>query len=180
MSYEILKSETTYRGKIIDVVKDTISIPNGKSTIREVVIHGDAAAIIPVDKQGNIIFVRQYRHPAKKEVLEIPAGMLEEGEDPLICAKRELEEETSFKAGNINLLFKMYSSIGFSTEILYIYEAYNLENGEFNFDEDEFISVEKYSVDEAVKMIFNGEIEDGKTISAVLAYKAKHCDKFEN
>jgi len=169
---EIIESKEVFKGKIIDIYHDRITLPGGKSTLREIVKRGNASAILPIDKDGNIIFVRQYRHPVGDCVLEIPAGVLEEGEDPLLCAKRELEEETSYKTDDIRLLTKMHSAIGFCDEQIYIYLAENLEQGEFNLDEDEYIEVEKYSLKEAVEMIFNGEITDSKTMAAVLAYKA--------
>ena len=166
-----IKSETVYKGKIIDVVNDVIELEDGRHAIREVVEHVGAAAIIPVDSEGNIIFVRQYRHPAREYVLEIPAGTLEVGEDPFVCAKRELEEETGYKSDDISFVFKFYSAIGFCTEVLHIYLAENLYEGQMNLDEDEFIEVERYSLQEAIKMIFNGDIVDSITIASVLAYK---------
>ncbi len=169
---DVVSSDEVFKGKIIDVYHDRISLPDGRTALREVIKRGSASAILPVDKEGKIVFVRQYRHPAKDCVLEIPAGMLEEGEDPLLCAKRELEEETSFKTDDVKLLTKMYSAIGFCDEQIYIYIAQNLEQGEFNLDEDEFIEVEKYSLDEAVQMIFDGRIVDSKTMVAVLAYNS--------
>ncbi len=170
-SYKVLKSKEVYKGRVFTVEKDTISLPDGTSAERETVRHGGAAAMIPVDNDGKIIFVKQYRHSAKSITLEIPAGTLEKGEDPLDCAVRELEEETSYKANKMTFLFKMYSAIGFCSEILYIYLAEGLTQGQFNMDDDEFITLERYSPDEALNMIFSGEICDSKTISAVLAYR---------
>ncbi len=169
---ELIDSKEVFNGKIINVYHDRISLPDGRNALREIVKRGNASAILPIDKDGNIIFVRQYRHPVGDCVLEIPAGILEKGEDPLLCAKRELEEETSFKTEDIKLLVKMHSAIGFCDEQIYIYLARNLEQGEFNLDEDEYIETEKYSLNEAVEMIFNGTITDSKTMAAVLAYKA--------
>lgn len=171
MSYEVNSSEIAYKGKVFNIEKDVITLPDGRETTRETVTHGGAAAMLPVDKDGKIIFVRQYRHSARKEVLEIPAGTIEKGEDPYDCAVREIEEETSYKAGKMTFMFKMYSSIGFCNEILYIYLAEDLTKGNFNMDEDEFITVERYSLDESIKLIETGEICDSKTIAAVLAYK---------
>lgn len=168
---EVVSSKKVFDGKIIDVFHDEITLPDGKTALREVVKRGNAAAIVPVDKDGNIIFVKQYRHPAGDVVLEIPAGVTEPEEDPLICAKRELEEETSFKTDDITFIAKMYSAIGFCSEQIYIYLAKNLEKGHFNLDEDEFIEVEAYSLDDAVKMIFDGRIIDSKTMVGILAYK---------
>lgn len=169
--YKVLKSEEVYKGRVFTIEKDVISLPDGTTAERETVRHGGAAAMIPIDNDGNIIFVKQYRHSAGRITLEIPAGTLEKGEDPLECAIRELEEETSYKADKMTFLFKMYSAIGFCSEILYIYIAEGLTNGHFNMDDDEFITLERHSVEEAVDMIFSGKICDSKTISAVLAYK---------
>ena len=168
--YNVLKSEKVYKGKVFTIEKDIISLPDGTTAERETVRHGGAAAMIPIDKDGNIIFVRQYRHSAGSMTLEIPAGTLEQGEDPLDCAIRELEEETSYKADKMTFLFKMYSAIGFCSEILYVYLAEGLSKGHFNMDEDEFITLERHNVKDAVDMIFRGEICDSKTIAAVLAY----------
>lgn len=169
--YEIVESELTYKGRILDVKVDTIALPNGKTAKREVVLHNGGSAIIPVDKEGNIYFVRQYRHPTNRMILEIPAGMVEKGEDPIACAARELEEEIGQKSDDISLLTSIYSSVGYTTEIIHIYKAENLYEGEQNLDEDEFINIEKYHIDEAVEMIASGKIMDAKTIVAVLAYK---------
>lgn len=168
---EILDSKEVFKGKIIDVFHDTISLPDGRSALREVVKRGGASAVIPVDNDGNIIFVRQYRHPIMECALEIPAGIFEGDEDPFVCAERELEEETSLKAKDIKFLTKMHSAIGFCDEQIYIYLAQELEQGKLNLDDDEFIQVERYSLNEAMKMIFDGRITDSKTMVAVLAYK---------
>ena len=120
---DVVKSEEVFKGKIIDVYHDTISLPDGRTALREIIKRGSAAAIVPVDSDGNIILVKQYRHPVGDCVLEIPAGMIEDGEDPLVCAKRELQEETSFKTDDLKFLTKMYSAIGFCDEQIYIYLA---------------------------------------------------------
>lgn len=171
MSYEVLDSKLVYKGKVLEVYSDKVAMPNGNIATREVVVRGAAAAIVPVDKDGNIIFVRQYRHPVKDMVLEIPAGMVEKGEDPYESAKRELEEETGFKSDHLKYVTKLVMSVGICTEELYIYIASDLKNGVKHPDPDEFIEIEKYSLDEAVKMIYNGDICDGKTAAAILAYK---------
>lgn len=171
MSYEVKKSEIVYKGKIFNLEKDVITLPDGRETVRETIRHGGAAAMIPIDNEGKIIFVRQYRHSAGKEVLEIPAGTIEKGEDPYNCAIREIQEETSYKAGKMTFLFKMFSAIGFCSEQIYIYLAENLEKGEFNMDEDEFITIERYTLKESIELIYKGEICDSKTISAIFAYK---------
>lgn len=171
MSYEVKSSEIIYKGKIFNLERDIITLPNGRETVRETIRHGGAAAMIPVDKDGKIIFVRQYRHSARKEVLEIPAGTIEKGENPYDCAIREIQEETSYKAGKMTFLLKMYSAIGFCSEVIYIYLAENLEKGNFNMDDDEFITNERYTLEESIELIHNGLICDSKTITAIFAYK---------
>ena len=171
MSYDVLKSENIYNGRVFHIEKDDITLPDGRTCARETVVHGGAAAMIPIDENGKIIFVRQYRHSARTETLELPAGTLEKGEDPLVCATRELEEETSYKSNDFTFLFKMYSAIGFCSEILYIYLAENLIPGKFNMDDDEFITIERYTLEESIAKIWNGEICDSKTIAGILAYK---------
>lgn len=173
MSYEVKKSETVFTGRRIRVQRDIITMPDGKEALRDTVMHNGAACIIPVCSNGDIIFVRQYRHPAKKFTVEIPAGTLEPKENPLHCAVRELEEETSYKAGKISLLFEMYSAIGICNELLHIYVAEDLTEGSFNPDPDEFINTERHSLEEALAMIDSGEICDGKTIAALFMYKHK-------
>jgi len=173
MSYEVLESQEKYKGKIISVHEDVIRMPDGKSAVREIVFRGSACAVLPIDKDGKLLFVRQYRHPFQEMLLEIPAGMMEEGENPLECISRELEEETGYKSDSIELLFEMYPTVGFCTEKLFIYLAKDLQQGQQHFDEDEFIELESYSLEEAYEMVFDGRIKDSKTIAAVLAYKTK-------
>lgn len=172
-SYKTIQSNTVFNGHIIDVQVDTITLPDGNTAKREVVIRGDATAVVPIDEDGNVILVEQYRHPAKSIVLEIPAGMMEKDEDPKQCAIRELEEETSFIAKDLIHLTTMYPTVGFCTEKLHIYLAKNLTKGNFNFDDDEFIEVKKIPLDDAINMIYTGQIVDAKTIVGLLA-----CKKF--
>lgn len=171
MDFRTINREEIYKGKIISLVKDTIVLPDGRTTTRDVVLHNGAAAIVPIDNEGNILFVRQYRQPAGEELLEIPAGILEKGEDPLECAKRELEEETGYRALELSHICSMYTAVGFCTEMIHIYFAQNLVESKQNLDEDEFVNVEKYSLDEAIEMIFDSRIKDGKTIAGILAAK---------
>jgi len=169
--YETTESELVYKGKVLDVYRDKVKMPNGRIATRENVVRGAASAIIPVDKEGNIYFVRQYRHSADKLVLEIPAGMIEKGEKPETAAFRELEEETGLKAGKLTYICNTYMAIGICTEKVYFYIAENLSDGIQHLDPNEFIEIEKYSLDEAVKMVFEGKIEDVKTMAAILTLK---------
>ena len=115
MDYDVIESRKVYDGKILTVYSDDIMMPDGRSATRESVVKNDASAIVPVDKDGNIIFVRQYRHAAKDMVLEIPAGTFEKGEDPYQCALRELEEEIGYKAGGLTYVNWTYASVGVCT-----------------------------------------------------------------
>ena len=178
MAYEVISSQKVYEGKVFNIEKDIIK-PDGRTTGRETVRHNGASAMVAVDDEGRILFVRQYRHSAGAMTLEIPAGTLEKGEDPYDCAVRELEEETGCKCEKMQFMLKFYSSIGFCSEILYIYLATGLSQGCADPDDDEFIEIERYTPDEAVQMIFDGRIYDSKTIAAVLAYKQWQNDNKE-
>ena len=169
--YRLINNQTLFEGKIINVEQDIIKLPTGQEAMRETVIHNGGSAILPVDSDGNIFFVRQYRHAAKCKVLEIPAGMLEKGEKAIDCAYRELEEEIGYKSRNITHLTSMYPSVGYCSEVINIYLAENLEKGTQCLDEGEIVDIEKYPVDVAINMIFSGEITDAKTIVGLLLYK---------
>lgn len=170
MDYKVVKSEKVYEGKILKVVKDEITMPDGDTAAREVVVKNNASAIVPVDKDGNIILVRQYRHPARDMVLEIPAGTFEEHEDPHECAVRELEEETGCKAKSITYVNWTYASVGVCTERIYLYIAEDLQPGVQKLDKDEFIDVERYTLKDCLDMIYDGTIRDSKTVMGILAY----------
>lgn len=171
MDYEVIDSQLKYDGKVLKVYSDKVKLPNGATATRENVIRGSAVAMVPVDNEGNMYFVRQYRHAAKKLVLEIPAGMIEKDEDPKVAAYRELEEEIGLKAEKLTFICDTYMAIGICTEKVYFYIAEDLKPGKLNPDPDEIIEIEKYTVDEALKMIFEGKIEDVKTMAGILAYK---------
>ena len=168
---KILDSTTIYSGKIFDVVKQNVQLPNGKTTDRDLIVHGGASAILPVFDDGRILLVRQFREATGTDILEIPAGRLDIGEDPEVCAIRELREETGYNAQNMRLLIKYFPCTGYSTEILYIYLAEGLSPGKANLDEDEFVSAEIYPQGELIDMIQSGDIIDSKTILAILHYK---------
>lgn len=164
-----------YKGVRVHLVKERILLPNGKETEWELILHPGASAIVPVDNEGKIIMVRQYRNASNSYTLEIPAGVFDfPGEDPITCASRELEEEIGYTSNDIEFLFSFYSAIGICNEQINIYVAKNLIPSKQNLDEDEFISVERYTVDELVEMILNGEIKDNKSISSILVYKEKY------
>jgi ADP-ribose pyrophosphatase len=170
LPYETIRSETVFNGILIDICHDVIRLPNNREAVREIIKHAPAAAVLPVDSSGKLILVRQYRHATKDMALEIPAGILNKDEDPAVGAARELEEETGFKAGKLTFIFKFYTSIGFCDEFLSIYIAEDLIPTSQNLDEDEFVTIEKYTPDEAFEMITDGRIVDSKTTAAILFY----------
>jgi len=164
----ILQTEKTFTGKIINVRVDKISDENKKTIIREVVEHKPAVAIVPIDDEDNVIMVRQYRHPASLNLLEIPAGIIENDEEPDSAALRELQEEIGYTSTNIRLLGGFWSSPGFTDEYMYGYLARNLVESHLPADEDEEISVEKIPINKIQQLIKLGEIQDAKSIALLL------------
>jgi ADP-ribose pyrophosphatase len=161
-----------YKGSRVHLFKEQLLMPNGKEVEWELIKHIGAAAIIPVADDGRIIMVRQYRNAADDYTLEIPAGILDsKDEEPLTCAHRELEEETGYKSNDLTYLYKFYSSIGLCDEIIYIYIANNLIQSQQDLDDDEFVTLERYTVDELMTLIRNGELMDNKSISSILMYR---------
>ena len=163
-----LRRLNTYEGIIVNVGLDRVRLPDGSEAFREIVEHPGGACILPVDGEGNAYCVRQYRYPIGEHLLEAPAGKLEPGEDPTDCAIRELSEETGFTADKLQYLGRCCTSPGITTEVLHIYLATGLPAGSSHPDEGEFLSVEKHHIDELTELAMNGEIDDGKTIIAVL------------
>jgi ADP-ribose pyrophosphatase len=157
-----------YKGNVIDISTQTVILPNGKKATRDIVKHPGAAVIIPISTNREIYLVEQYRKPIDRITLEIPAGKLDEGEEPIICAKRELKEETGLESKNIKHVASIHSTPGFSNEILHLFVATELTEGKSNADEDEFISSVKIPIEKALKMVLDGEITDSKTIIGVL------------
>lgn len=163
-----ISSEKVYEGIIVDVLIEDIELPNGRPSKREVVVHPGGVCILPLDDEGNIYLVEQYRYAACSLLLEAPAGKLEQGEDPFECAKRELKEETGFAAAKWIPLGSIYTSPGFSTEKLYVYMALDLKRGNACPDEDEFVELRKMKFSELIELINKNGISDGKTIIAAL------------
>ncbi len=163
-----IDGNTVYEGVIVNVRRDRAELVNGDIVGREVVEHPGGVTVIPVEDDGTVWCVRQFRYPIGREMLETPAGKLERGEDPAECAVRELSEETGLTADELIYLGPCCTSPGFSTEILHIYLAVGLRRGEMHLDPDEFLNVEKYSLTDLIGMVMRGEIDDAKTIIAVL------------
>ena len=167
-----LGGESKFHGKIIDVIHDTVLLENGKQALREVARHPGAVGILVLEGE-QLVLVRQFRYPIGRELLEIPAGKLERGEDPYPAALRELREETGGYTDRLEYLGDYYGSAGFCDEKLTLYFAELSKIGETDSDEDEFLTVERYPLPVFEAMIACGEIVDGKTLSAYTLAKAK-------
>lgn len=173
--FKRLERELVYKGAIIDFYKDTIQVPNGNVVKWDFIGHKGAAAVLPVREDGKILMVRQFRNALDRYTLEIPAGGLNSPEEPMItAAARELEEETGFCCDSLEFLISIYTTVAFCNERIEIYLARDLKPGKQHLDEDEFINVEAYDVEELCQMIYEGKIEDSKTISAIMTYKSKY------
>ncbi len=171
MAEKTIAEEKIYSGKVINVKKLTVELENGKNALREVVAHPGGACVLARTDDGRFLTVRQFRKCAEQYMLEIPAGKLEYGEDPYKAAMRELEEETGYSCESMTKLTQIYPTPGYCNEVIHIYYADKLKKGEQHLDDDEFLSVEKYTMDELLEKIRTMEITDSKTIVAVLMGK---------
>jgi ADP-ribose pyrophosphatase len=166
-----LKSEKRYSGKIFSLVVDEVEYKSGNRGIREVAEHPGGAVVVPLFDDGTVVLVNQFRYPLKKELLELPAGKLDPGEDPQMCAERELEEETGFKAGTIRKLTAIYTTPGFCNEQLHIYLATDLQKtprGQQLEEAEMDLTLRQFPLKKIVDMIQRGEIVDGKTICGIM------------
>lgn len=162
-----LSSTPIFSGRVIDLVVKDVELPDGKTSKREIINHPGAVAVIAITEEKKIVLINQFRKPLEKTIVEIPAGKLEKDEDPLDCAKRELEEETGYQASELEFIMSFYTSPGFADEIIYLYFTDKIELGEINRDEDEFIDVIEVTLPEAEKLIEDQIIHDAKTIFAI-------------
>lgn len=164
-----LSSNLLHRGRHFDFLQDEVELPNGSKTKRDVVRHPGAVAIVPILSDGRIVLVRQYRYAAGKTLLEIPAGTLEPGEDPLECAMRELREETGFEAGEMEGILSCFMAPGYSSEVIHFYVARGLREVGAELEPDESIENEVLDLGEVLERIRDNTIEDAKTIVGILA-----------
>jgi ADP-ribose pyrophosphatase len=164
-----LRMEHIFSGKVISLQVDEVELPNGKTSKREIIKHPGAVAVIPVNDEGKIVMVEQYRKALERTIVEIPAGKLEKGEQPEVCAVRELEEETGYVCGKIEWLISFYTSPGFADELVHLYVATGLAKKEdaAQTDEDEFVNVVEVTVEEALNLVREQKIYDAKTAYAV-------------
>lgn len=167
-----------YQGAIVDVYRDYMQFSNGNTEEWDYIHHRGAAAVVPVTDDGRIIMVRQYRNALERFTLEIPAGALDDPEEPGInCSARELEEETGYRSENLEWLITLRTTVAFCNERIEVYVAKNLVPSKQHLDPNEFVNVELHTVEELKQKIFDGEIEDSKTVASILAYDAKYNRK---
>ena len=163
-----IRTKTVYKGIFLTLKSDKIMLPDGNTSSREWIKHPGAVCCIPILPDGRIGLIKQYRYPVKKQMIEIPAGKLDKNENPEKCAIRELEEEIGYKAGKLTFLANIHPAIGFTDEKMWIYLAENLVKTEQSLDSDEFLSLFPTKLEEAVEMVWEGEITDVKTIIGIL------------
>jgi len=172
MPFELLKSEVLMKGRAFAIRRDHLKTPDGRETKLEIIEHGGSVVIIPVDENGNVLLVRQYRHATGKDLLELPAGTLDEDEDPEVCAAREIREETGMAARVLTKLGEFYLAPGYSDEFMSVYLATELSHSPLDADDDEFLSVEAVPIAEAIRMAERGEIPDAKSLAALFLAKS--------
>jgi len=168
MDFVVKETQKVYHGKRITVYRDFVEQPDGSEVTREVVVFNNAAAIVPVTSEGEVILIRQLRYPVKGYLWELPAGVLDEGESPEDCARRELEEETGYRPGRLSFLGRIHTSPGVCSEVIHLYLAEGLEKGEADLDHGEIIEPKIVKFEEALAMISSGEITDAKSICGLL------------
>lgn len=163
-----LSSENVFDGVLLHVYKDDIELPNGHKSVREYIKHQGAVCVVPVTDKMEVIAVKQYRYPIGRVTIEIPAGKLDAGEEPLEAAKRELSEETGVECADIEYMGGLYPSVAYTDEIIHMYVAKNLVYGQAHTDDDEFLNVVKIPLKDFVQMVMDGKIQDSKTMAAIL------------
>jgi len=167
--------ELAYQGTVLKVYKDHMKFSNGNAEDWDFIHHDGAAAVIPVMDDGKILMVKQYRNALERDTLEIPAGKLDDSdEEGIVCASRELKEETGYSSDDLEWLLTIRTTVAFCNERIEVFVARNLIPGEQHLDEDEFVDVKAYKLEELKEMIFEGKIQDSKTMAAILAYESKY------
>jgi ADP-ribose pyrophosphatase len=167
MAFKLLKSEAVFSGRAFKIRRDTLELPDRRTTRLDIVEHIGSVILVPLDENGNLLFVRQYRHAAGLDLLELPAGTLDEGEEPDACAHRELREETGMRAESVRELGSFYLAPGYSTELMHVFLATGLHPDPLEADEDEFLSVERLSIEQAFGLASKGDLPDAKTLAAL-------------
>jgi len=168
MSFEFIKTETLFKGRAFTIRRDFLKTPDGRETKVDLVEHGGSVVLVPVDENGNLLFVRQYRHAAGAYLLELPAGTRDGAEPHLECAAREIREETGMEAGKLVKVGEFYLAPGYSTEFMVVFLATELKDNPLQADEDEFLEVERIPIKQAFVMVERGEVPDAKSLAALL------------
>jgi ADP-ribose pyrophosphatase len=157
-------TKNIYKGRIVTLNLETVTLPNGATVELEVIHHPGAAAVVPMKDERTVILIRQYRHAVGGYIYEIPAGKLHPGEDPRVCAQRELEEEIGYKAGVLDHVTSAFTTPGFTDEVIHIYKATQLQRGQQNLGHDEVLEIAEFPLEKTIAMIREGVIQDAKTI----------------
>ena len=173
MKFTQITSQMLYQGRVFNVRKDLVKTPADQQVSLEIVEHANAVTIIPLDEQGRLWFVRQYRHAAGVEILELPAGKLEAAEVPEACARREIREEIGMAAGKLEKVGEFYLAPGYSTEFMHVYLATDLHPDSLPGDEDEFLQVEVYPVEQAFQLASTGQVLDAKSLAALVLVRER-------
>ena len=165
--FELLKSEPLFQGRAFKIRRDWLKTPDGRETKFDIVEHGGSVILLPIDDQGNVLFVRQYRHAAGTDLLELPAGTRDSNEPYEDCAAREIREETGMAAGKLERIGDFYLAPGYSTEFMAVFLAMELRHDPLEADEDEFLQIEKIPVKKAFEMAERGDVPDAKSLAAL-------------
>ncbi len=171
-SFELLGSELVLQGRSFKLRRDHLKTPDGRETSYEIVEHGGSVVLLPIDSDRNILFVRQYRHAAGQELIELPAGTRNGDESYEACAAREIREETGMAAGNMDRIGDFYLAPGYSTEFMAVFLATDLSSAPLEADEDEFLQVVKFPARQAIEMAERGEVPDAKSLAALFLAKS--------
>jgi ADP-ribose pyrophosphatase len=175
-SFEFIRSESLLEGRAFKIRRDHLRTPDGREAKYEIVEHNGSVVMLPIDADGNVLFVRQYRHAAGEELLELPAGTRDPGEDYQACAARELREETGMAAGTLEKVGEFYLAPGYSTEFMHVFVAHDLVSSPLPSDADEFLQVEKIPVKKAFAMAEQGQVPDAKSLAALLLARRRVLD----
>jgi len=168
MPFELIKSETLLQGRAFKVKRDTLKTPNGDETKLEIIEHGGSVVLVPVDEDGNLFLVHQYRHAAEQDLLELPAGTRNGAEPFEACAAREVREEIGMEAGKLQKVGEFYLAPGYSTEFMAVFLATELRHNPLEADDDEFLQVEKIPLQKAIELFQSGKMLDAKSLAAWL------------
>ena len=176
--FKRLDRKLVYHGTIIDYYRDTIQVPNGNIAEWDFIGHKGAAAVVPVREDGKLLMVKQYRNALERYTLEIPAGARDSREEPFeVCAARELEEETGYRCGSLEHLISIKTTVAFCNEGIEVFVARDLVPTRQHLDPDEYVELTAHSLEELCQWIYEGKIQDSKTVAAIMAYKNKYINK---